>query len=74
MTRASGRVALATVLLCAAQAADYTTWKDYGGSADSMQYSALKQVNKSNVKGMELAWFAPAPGPNGRFAFSPLVV
>jgi glucose dehydrogenase len=52
----------------------YTTWSDYGGSADSMQYSALKQINKNNVKKLELAFFYPAPGPSGRFAFSPLIV
>jgi quinoprotein glucose dehydrogenase len=69
--RKAGVAALAASL---AFGADYTTWKDYGGSADSMQYSALKQINKNNVKSVELAWFAPAPGPNGRFAFSPLIV
>jgi quinoprotein glucose dehydrogenase len=52
----------------------YTTWSDYGGSADSMQYSALKQINRSNVKDLQLVWSHPAPGPAGRFAFSPLVV
>jgi len=52
----------------------YTTWSDYGGSADSMQYSALKQINKSNVAGLDLAWSYPAPVPGGRFAFNPLVV
>jgi quinoprotein glucose dehydrogenase len=52
----------------------YTTWSDYGGSADTMQYSALKQINKSNVSQMERVWFHAAPGPGGRFAFSPLVV
>ena len=52
----------------------YTAWNDYGGSADSMQYSALSQINKSNVDQLELAWFSPAPGPGGRFAFNPLVV
>src|SRR4051812_44147291 len=52
----------------------YTTWSDYGGSADSMQYSALKQVTKSNVSQLELEWKYLAPGPNGRFAFSPLIV
>jgi quinoprotein glucose dehydrogenase len=52
----------------------YTTWSDYGGSADTMQYSALQQIDKSNVSKVERAWFYPAPGPNGRFAFSPLVV
>jgi quinoprotein glucose dehydrogenase len=60
------------IVVCAQQ--PYTTWSDYGGSADSMQYSALQQINKSNVKQLGLAWFHPAPGPGGRFAFSPLVV
>jgi quinoprotein glucose dehydrogenase len=39
-----------------------------------MQYSALKQITKSNARQLEQVWFSPAPGPNGRFAFSPLVV
>jgi quinoprotein glucose dehydrogenase len=52
----------------------YTTWTDYAGAADSMQYSALKQINKSNVKRLELAWSYLAPGPSGRFAFNPMVV
>lgn len=52
----------------------YTTWSDYGGSADTMQYSALKQINKANVSRLQQVWFQPAPGPSGRFAFSPLVV
>ncbi len=52
----------------------YTTWSDYGGSADSMQYSALTQINKGNVNRVEQVWFYPAPGPSGRFAFSPLIV
>src|SRR2546421_8921667 len=55
-------------------AASYTGWSDYAGSIDSMQYSALKQINKGNVATLELQWFYPAPGPGGRFAFSPLVV
>jgi len=59
-------------LVCAQQ--PYATWSDYGGSADSMQYSALQQINKGNVKQLALAWFHPAPGPGGRFAFSPLIV
>ena len=52
----------------------YTTWSDYGGSADSMQYSALKQINKANVATLELAWSYSAPGPAGRFNFNPFVV
>ena len=39
-----------------------------------MQYSALKQITKANVGQLEVAWSHMAPGPSGRFAFSPLVV
>jgi quinoprotein glucose dehydrogenase len=52
----------------------YSTWSDYGGSADSMQYSSLNQIDRTTVKGLELAWSHMAPGPSGRFAFSPLIV
>ena len=65
---------LATSLLFAADAPRYTTWSDYGGSSDSLQYSALKQVNKSNVSRLELAWSYPIPGSSGRFGFNPLIV
>jgi quinoprotein glucose dehydrogenase len=53
----------------------YTTWSAYGGTSDSMQYSALSQINKTNVNQLEQVWFYPAPvqGPIGRFSFSPLV-
>jgi len=54
--------------------APYSTWSDYGGSADSMQYSSIKQINKSNVNQLKLEWFVPAPGPVGRFSFNPLVI
>ena len=57
-----------------ASKAPYTTWSDYGGAADSMQYSALKQIDRSNVAQLELAWSYRTPLPGGRFAFSPLVV
>ena len=61
---------------CAASAGPrlYTTWSQPGGSIEGAQYSALRQINKSNVRQLELQWFHPAPGPTGRFAFSPLVV
>jgi quinoprotein glucose dehydrogenase len=51
-----------------------SNWSDYGGSADSMQYSALKQIDKSNVKQLRLAWSVKAPGPSGRFSFNPMVI
>ena len=53
----------------------YTTWSALGGTKDSMQYSALTQINKTNVNQLEQVWFYPAPGGGlGRFSFSPLVV
>src|SRR6185312_13685848 len=54
-------------------AALYATWSDYGGSADSMQYSALKQINKSNVQRLELAWSYRVFGTSSRFGTSPLI-
>lgn len=54
--------------------AEYLTWNDYGGSADSMQYSALAQVHRRNVAQLEPAWFYPVPGDPVRLAFNPLVV
>ena len=53
----------------------YTNWSAFGGSKDSMQYSALKQINKTNVNQIEQVFFYPATGEGlGRFSFSPLVV
>jgi quinoprotein glucose dehydrogenase len=52
----------------------YTTWRDYGGSADSMQYSALTQINKTNVSQLELAWFYPVGDRTGAFGFNPIVI
>src|SRR5438874_10771007 len=51
----------------------YATWSDFGGALDSMQYSSLKQINKTNVSKLAQVWFYKASGPRGRFAFSPLI-
>ena len=34
-------------------------WSDYGGGADSAQYSALTQINRSNVSQLKVAWTYP---------------
>jgi quinoprotein glucose dehydrogenase len=52
----------------------YSTWSDYGGSADAMQYSALAQITKANVSRLELAWFSPVPDRKGNFGFNPVIV
>ena len=50
------------------------TWSDYLGGADSAQYSALDQINKSNVNDLEQVWFYPAGNNGFRFGFNPIVV
>jgi quinoprotein glucose dehydrogenase len=50
----------------------YTTWRSYGGGAHSSQYSALKQIDKSNVNQLEVAWTFPV-GERG-YTFNPVVI
>ena len=52
----------------------YTTWRDYGGSSDSMQYSALTHIDRTNVDRLEQAWFFAVPDKKGTFGFNPIVV
>jgi quinoprotein glucose dehydrogenase len=52
----------------------YTTWSDYEGSADSAQYSALTQINKSNVAQLQQVWFYPNGNNGFRYGFNPVVV
>ena len=49
----------------------YTTWTAYGGGAPSSQFSALDQINKSNVSQLDVAWTFPVAGT---VIFNPLVV
>ncbi len=35
---------------------EHRTWQDYGGGASQLQYSSLDQVNRENVRELELAW------------------
>lgn len=56
-----------------APAQSHTTWRDYSGSPDAAQYSALKQIDKSNVAQLEVAWTYPT-GDNNRYFFNPIVV
>jgi quinoprotein glucose dehydrogenase len=51
----------------------YSTWRDYAGGADSAQYSALRQINRSNVSQLQIAWVYPA-GDGRKYSFNPIVV
>src|ERR1051325_11599727 len=52
----------------------YTVWRDHLGGIDSPQYSALAQINRTNVAQLQQVWFYPA-GDNGfRYGFNPTIV
>jgi quinoprotein glucose dehydrogenase len=62
------------IAMAAASAADlhnFSTWTEYEGT-DSSQYSSLKQINKSNVKQLEVAW-TYSTGERGNYSFAPIV-
>lgn len=61
------------VLLSAADDRSYTTWTDYLGGAESAQYSGLKQINKSNVNQLQVAWTYPTADKNN-YDFNPVIV
>jgi len=78
MRRASVVVVLAAVAVAAVFAQSkpaapkpFTTWAAYQGGQHSSQYSALDQINRSNVSQLAVAWTFPA-GPR-TFMFNPLV-
>ena len=50
----------------------YATWRTYGGGVDASQYSALKQIDRSNVSQLEVAWTFPV-GERG-ITFNPIVI
>jgi glucose dehydrogenase len=64
---------LILLLSCTLLAQTHKTWSDYGGDPDSAQYSALEQINRSNVARLEVAWTYPT-GDNNKYFFNPLVV
>src|SRR6059058_2295527 len=67
----AGLFAAATAVGGQARPRLYTTWRSYGGGAHSSQYSALKQINKSNVSQLQVAWTFPV---SGTVIFNPLVI
>jgi quinoprotein glucose dehydrogenase len=57
----------------AAEERSYTGWSDYLGGPDSAQYSGLKQINKSNVSQLQVAWTYPT-GDKNSYDFNPVIV
>jgi quinoprotein glucose dehydrogenase len=54
-------------------AAPHTTWAEYAGGADGSQYSALTQINRSNVSTLQVAW-KYSTGDGGGYLFNPIIV
>ena len=52
----------------------YTTWREYLGTPDSEDYSALDQINRSNVSQLKQVWFYPAGNNGFRFGSNPIVI
>jgi glucose dehydrogenase len=69
----AGALAIFGIGSAPAHAQDHKTWRDYGGAADAAQYSALGQINRSNVKQLRVAW-SYSTGDNNKYDFNPLVV
>ncbi len=61
------------VAAAVAGAQDHTTWREYGGAADSAQYSALHEINRSNVGKLRVAWTYPT-GDGQKYSFNPIMV
>lgn len=53
-------------------AQDYTSWRSYAGGQHSSQYSALDQINKSNIDQLEVVWQFPVGQRS--VLFNPIVV
>lgn len=67
------RGGLLALLALAALAQNHRTWRDYGGAPDAAQYSALAQIDRSNVSRLQVAW-SYATGDDRKYFFNPLVV
>jgi glucose dehydrogenase len=66
------RAADAQAVPAASAVGPHTTWTDYGGGSDSSQYSALTQINRTNVSTLRVAWTYPT-GDAANYLFNPIV-
>src|ERR1700740_2671611 len=68
-------VAQLPISMPSTEAADPThlLWNDYAGGEDAAQYSALAQIDRSNVNQLQVAWSYPTADGN-KYLFNPIVV
>jgi len=68
-----GVVCLAAVATAAVAERGGREWPAYGGGAEQIRYSSLAQINRSNVRQLEVAWTFDA-GETGGLQTNPIVV
>jgi quinoprotein glucose dehydrogenase len=51
-----------------------TDWPAYGGGPDSIRYSALTQIDRTNVRDLQVAWTYDAADGEGGLQTQPIVV
>lgn len=75
MTKTISAIALfaATVVGAGAQSASQSEWPVYGGQPAQDHYSPLAQINRTNVKNLQIAWTYDT-GEKGVFQPSPIIV
>src|SRR5215475_3849776 len=61
------------VLFTPTAPAQQNDWPVYGGSPGSTHYSSLSQINRSNVKDLQIAWSFDT-GEEGGLQTSPIIV
>src|SRR6266545_7885166 len=69
-----GGVVTAIALLQSQSATKDVDWPVYGGNPGSTRYSALQQINQSNVQRLQVAWSFDAGDGTGSLQTNPIVV
>ncbi len=67
------KLLLSAALLAIPAAAQKAQWTDFGGSPDNSHFVTLKQINKSNVNQLQIAWTYPTQD-NSSYVFNPIVI
>ena len=75
----AGFVSILLLSGCTADQSNYRQWEVYKGGPEANNYSALDQINRTNVKDLEIAWtFYPNDEPEGfkvwKYECNPIVV
>jgi quinoprotein glucose dehydrogenase len=68
------RIALATILFTSLYAAAEVEWPAYGGGPADIRYSSLKQINRTNVGRLEVAWSYDTADGSGDPQTQPIMV